>query len=236
MSSKLKCILLDDELLGLKYVKMLCEQIAEIEVVKVFDDPVAFLEEASTLDFDVAILDINMPGMDGLSVAQLLVNKGVIFITAYKEFALDAFEVDAIDYIAKPIKKERLQRAVQKAMRQLKPVELNVSLTINSNKGKAILQFEDILYIKTCESDGRDKEIFLEGGQQLIAKNISLDKLVEVLPATKFCRINKREIIALKIVRFFGHDLITTQLLTEQGKPLELTLGVTFKTDFLDKI
>lgn len=235
MISKLKCILLDDELLGLKYLKMLCEQIPEIDVVKVFDDPTQFLEEVPSLDFELAILDINMPRMDGLSVAQLLNNKGVIFVTAYKEYALEAFEVDAIDYIAKPIKKERLQRAIQKAMRQLKPLEQNTSLTINSNKGKAILQFDDILYIKTCESDGRDK-IFLEGDQQLIAKNISLDKLVEVLPATKFCRINKREIIALKIVRFFGHDLITTQLLTDQGKPLELTLGVTFKTDFLDKI
>ncbi|WP_410880255.1 LytR/AlgR family response regulator transcription factor [Myroides sp. DW712] len=236
MISKLKCILLDDELLGLKYLKMLCEQIPEIEVVKVFDNPTQFLEEAPSLDFELAILDINMPGMDGLSVAQLLNNKGVIFVTAYKEYALEAFEVDAIDYIAKPIKKERLQRAIHKAMRQLKPLEQNMSLTINSNKGKAILQFDDILYIKTCDSDGRDKEITLEGNQQLIAKNIALDKLVEVLPASKFCRINKREIIALKIVRFFGHDLITTQLITEQGKPLELTLGVTFKTDFLDKI
>jgi len=236
MSSKLKCILLDDELLGLKYLKMLCEQIPEIEVVKVFDNPTVLLEEAATLDFEVAILDINMPGIDGLSVAQLLTNKGVIFVTAYKEYALEAFEVDAIDYIAKPIKKERLQRAIQKAMRQLKPAELTSSLTINSNKGKAILQFDDILYIKTSEQDGRDKEIVLEGDQRLIAKNIALDKLVEVLPAAKFCRINKREIIALKIVRFFGHDLITTQLVTEQGKPLELTLGVTFKTDFLEKI
>ncbi|MCS4238088.1 LytTR family DNA-binding domain-containing protein [Myroides odoratus] len=236
MISKLKCILLDDELLGLKYLKMLCEQIPEIEVVKVFDDPTQFLEEAPSLDFELAILDINMPGMDGLSVAQLLTNKGIVFVTAYKEYALEAFEVDAIDYIAKPIKKERLQRAIQKAMRQLKPIEQNTSLTINSNKGKAILQFDDILYIKTCENDGRDKEIILEGEQHLIAKNIALDKLVEVLPAHKFCRINKREIIALKIVRFFGHDLITTQLFTEQGKPLELTLGVTFKTDFLDKI
>lgn len=236
MSSKLKCILLDDELLGLKYLKMLCEQIPEIEIVKVFDDPTVFLEEAPTLDFELAILDINMPGMDGLSVAQLLTNKGVVFVTAYKEYALEAFEVDAIDYIAKPIKKERLQRAIQKAIRQLKPIELTTSLTVNSNKGKAILQFDDILYIKTSEQDGRDKEIVLENDQHLMAKNISLDKLVEVLPATKFCRINKREIIALKIVRFFGHDLITTQLFTEQGKPLELTLGVTFKTDFLDKI
>jgi len=106
--------------------------------------------------------------MDGLSVAQLLTNKGIVFVTAYKEYALEAFEVDAIDYIAKPIKKERLQRAIQKAMRQLKPIEQNTSLTINSNKGKAILQFDDILYIKTCENDGRDKEIILEGEQQSV--------------------------------------------------------------------
>ncbi len=236
MSLKLKCILLDDELLGLKYLKMLCEQIDEIEIVKVFDNPTTFLEEREQLDYDVAILDINMPGIDGLSVAQLLVNKGVIFVTAYKEFALEAFEVDAIDYIAKPIKKERLQRAIQKAMKQGKQQEIPTTITINSNKGRAVLQFDDIVYIKTSDYDSRDKDIVLEGGEVLIAKNISLDKLVEVLPNNKFCRINKREIIALKIVRFFGHDLITTQLTNEQGKPIELTLGVTFKTDFLDKV
>jgi len=53
MISKLKCILLDDELLGLKYLKMLCEQIPEIEIVKVFDDPTQFLEEAPSLDFEL---------------------------------------------------------------------------------------------------------------------------------------------------------------------------------------
>jgi len=53
-------------------------------------------------------------------------------------------------------------------MRQLKPIEQNTSLTINSNKGKAILQFDDILYIKTCENDGRDKEIILEGEQHSV--------------------------------------------------------------------
>lgn len=236
MSLKLKCILLDDELLGLKYLKMLCEQIDELEIVKTFNNPATFLEERNQLEFDVAILDINMPGIDGLGVAQLLENKRVIFVTAYKEFALDAFEVDAVDYITKPIKKERLQRAIQKALKQLRRQDIPTTITINSNKGKAVLQFEDIVYIKTNDFDSRDKDVFLEDGEILIAKNISLDKLIEVLPSAKFCRINKREIIALRIVRFFGHDLITTQLTTEQGKSLELTLGITFKTDFLDKM
>ncbi len=236
MSLKVRCILLDDELLGLKYLKMLCEQIEEIEVVKVFDNPTVFLEEAKSLEFDVAILDINMPDIDGLSVAQLLPNKGIIFVTAYKEFALEAFEIDAIDYIAKPIKKERLQKAVQKAIRQIKPLVEVDFITINSNKGRAILYFSDILYIKTNELDSRDKDVILKNNQVIVAKNIALDKFVQALPSNKFCRINKSEIIALRIVRFFGHDSITTTLQDKSGKPLELTLGMAFKTDFLEKI
>ncbi|MCC9044165.1 response regulator [Myroides sp. M-43] len=236
MISKLKCVLLDDEMLGLKYLKMLCEQIEEVEIVKIYDNPTVFLEELPLLEFDIAILDINMPGMDGLSVAQLLVNKGVIFVTAYKEYALEAFEIEAIDYIAKPIKKERLHKAILKAMRQFKPVDDVSFITINSNKGKALLHFSDILYIKTNEIDSRDKDVYLENNQVVIAKNMSLDKFVSVLPNSKFCRINKGELIALRIVRFFSHDEITTILKTVEGKPLELTLGMTYKTDFLEKI
>ncbi|MEK6492689.1 LytR/AlgR family response regulator transcription factor [Myroides odoratimimus] len=236
MTSKLKCILLDDELLGLKYLKMLCEQIEEIEIVRAYNDPAVFLEEVPHQDFDVVILDINMPGLDGLSVAQLLPNKGVIFVTAYKEYALEAFEIEAIDYIAKPIKKERLHKAVLKAMRQYKPVDEITFITINSNKGKALIYFSDILYITVNEMDSRDKDVYLENNQVVVAKNISLDKFVSVLPSTKFCRINKGELIALRIVRFFSHDEITTTLKGMDGKPLELTLGMTYKTDFLEKI
>lgn len=236
MSLKVRCILLDDELLGLKYLKMLCEQIEDIEIVKVFDNPTTFLDEVKTLVFDVAILDINMPDIDGLSVAQLLPNKGIIFVTAYKEYALEAFEIDAIDYIAKPIKKERLQKAINKAIRQIRPIVDVDFITINSNRGRAILYFNDILYIKTNEIDSRDKDVLLENNQIIVAKNIPLDKFVQSLPLNKFCRINKSEIIALRIVRFFGYDLITTTLQANGGKPLELTLGMTFKTDFLEKI
>lgn len=110
MKTTIKCILLDDELLGLRYLKMLCEQIPEIEVVKSFDNPEKLLKEAADLDFDLCILDIEMPGINGLSVANLLNDKPVIFTTAYKDFAVEAFELDAIDYITKPVKKERLQK------------------------------------------------------------------------------------------------------------------------------
>ena len=83
MSSILKCILVDDEILGLKYLKMLCEQIDDIEVVKAFVDPELFINELDNLEFDFCILDIEMPKINGLQVANLLQNKlsSIIFDT-----------------------------------------------------------------------------------------------------------------------------------------------------------
>ncbi|HZI26108.1 MAG TPA: response regulator [Chryseolinea sp.] len=72
MTTRLKCVLLDDELPGLAYLKILCEQIPEVEVVKAFNDPQKFLSTADNLDFDACILDIEMPKVNGLQVARLL--------------------------------------------------------------------------------------------------------------------------------------------------------------------
>src|SRR5690606_6558733 len=87
LDKKLKCLLLDDELPGLAYLKMLCEQIPQLEVVKAFNHPQSFLEELPALEFDLCILDVQMPGMNGLQVANLLQGKPVIFATAYKDYA-----------------------------------------------------------------------------------------------------------------------------------------------------
>lgn len=97
MNTKIKCLLLDDELPGLTLLKMLCEQQPELEVIKAFNSPVTLLQEAPNLDFDLLITDIEMPGMNGLQVADALKGKAIIFTTAYKNFAVDAFDRDAID-------------------------------------------------------------------------------------------------------------------------------------------
>ena len=102
MTTRLKCVLLDDELPGLTYLKMLCEQIPEVEIVKVFNDPVKFLASIHHLDFEAVILDIEMPKVNGLQVAQALKDKLIIFATAYKQYAFDAFDLDATDFIGKP--------------------------------------------------------------------------------------------------------------------------------------
>lgn len=235
MNTKIKCLLLDDELPGLTYLKMLCEQIPELEIVKVFNNPEKLLAEAPDLDFDLCILDIEMPDLNGMAVANLLENKYIIFTTAYKEFAVEAFEIDAVDYITKPVKKDRLEKAVAKVLKRIEKQEQKQFISINTNKGKSVLFFDHLLYIKASDTDSRDKVAFLKDGSTLVLKNISYEKLQEKLSKVRFCRINKREIIAVSIVNFFTHDEITTNVILPNGKPLVLSLGLSFKDDFLTR-
>ena len=237
MNTKLKCLLLDDELPGLSYLKLLCGQIPELEVVRAFNDPEIFLNEFSGLDFDLCILDIEMPGTNGIQVATLLKNKFVIFTTAYKEYATDAFDLDAIDYVVKPVKFERLRQAVNKAIRRSgSEGGIRRHICLNTDKGNTLLYFDQLVYVRTSEIDSRDKTAHLANGTSLQLKNISFEKLISLLPADDFCRINKKELVALSCVLHFSTEQITTNIHFQSEKPFVLALGETYRTDFIRKI
>lgn len=236
MNTKLKCLILDDELPGLTYLKMLCQQIAGLEVVKAFNNPQAFLEEFTKLEFDFCIIDIEMPSMNGLQVANLLNGKPVIFSTAYKEYAVEAFELNAIDYMVKPIRKERLQQAVDKVSHFLNTKkESKKFIQINTDKGKSILFFEQLVYIKTSDIDSRDKIAQLSDGSTVTIKNKSFNTLLNQLPKNNFVRINKKELISLKTVQFFSFDEITTNIPTQNGN-LKLILSDSYRKDFIENL
>ncbi len=229
-------MLLDDEIPGLTYLKMLCQQIPNLEVVKAFNNPQIFLEESSYIEFDFCIIDIEMPLMNGLQVANLLNGKPVIFSTAYKNYAVEAFDLNAIDYIVKPIRKERLQQAVDKAFALLHSTkEVKEFIQINSDKGKSILFFEQLVYIKTSDVDSRDKIVQLSDRSTITIKNKSFNALLSELPKKKFVRINKKEIISLKAVQFFSFDEITTNIPSANGN-LKLNLSDSYRKDFIEKI
>ena len=237
MSTKIKCLLLDDELPGLTYLKMLCEQIAGLEVVKAYNSPTAFLKELDNHEFDLCIIDIEMPEMNGLQVANLLHGKPVIFTTAYKEYAAEAYDIDAVDYVRKPIKMERLQQAVTKAKARLNPNKNGKDFVqLNTDKGKALIFFDQLCYIKVSEIDSRDKIIHLQDSTEITLKNISFDKLLKILPGNSFVRINKKEIIALKIIKVFSFDEITTNIQFPSGSSLKLILSETYRNEFLQKV
>ena len=237
MNTKLKCLLLDDELPGLTYLKMLCEQIHEVEIVKTFNNPEKLLAEIPELEFDLLISDIEMPGIDGLHLASMLENKLVIFCTAYKEYAAEAFNIDAIDYITKPVKLDRLQKAFSKAFERFnKPETAKKFMQLNTDKGKTLLYFGQILYIKTAISDSRDKTVLLQDGSFLNLKNIKFDTLLQELPDADFCRINKKEIVAVRAIKFFNHNEIVLHHLEKNDKNTTLLLTETYRADFLKKV
>lgn len=235
MNTKIKCLLLDDELPGLTYLKMLCEQIPDLEVVKAFDNPITFFNEVNKIEFDLCITDIEMPGMNGLQVANLIKGKPVIFTTAYKEHAAEAFDIDAVDYIRKPVKMERLQQAVEKFKSRIdKGKNQKLFLQVNSDKGKTVLFFNQLTYIKTSTIDSRDKIAQLIDGTTIVLKNIPFAKLRELLPYEQFVQINKQELIAIKRVRLFSSDEITTDIISSAtNQPLKLTLSEVYRADFL---
>lgn len=242
MNTKLKCLLLDDELPGLTYLRMLCEQIPDLEVVRAFNDPLRLVEASESLDFDICLLDIEMPALNGLQVAEHLHGKPVIFITAYKEFAAEAFDLEAVDYIRKPIQKHRLEKAISKAKNLLIARNKTANqerqyMQLNTNKGKALVSFEQILLITSAEKDKRDKLVYLENGEDIVLKNISFETLLGLLPNEHFCRISKKDIVALKAVRFYNYQEITTNVITGDGeKELVIALGDHFRKEFVEKI
>jgi DNA-binding LytR/AlgR family response regulator len=237
LSTKLRCLLLDDELPGLGYLKMLCQQIPSLEVVKAFNNPESLLVEAPNLEFDLCILDIEMPGINGLEVARLLKDKPVIFTTAYKEYASDAFDLDAVDYVRKPVQKERLEQAIEKAIKRVSvKSSTRAFIQLNTDKGKAIVFFDQLMYIRSSETDSRDKIALLLDGSALTMKNISFEKLQSSLPVNEFARINKAEIVAIKAIHVFSSDHIMTNMTNANGEPIRLSLSEIYRKELVAKM
>ncbi|WP_185216277.1 LytR/AlgR family response regulator transcription factor [Sphingobacterium mizutaii] len=238
MTTKLRCLLLDDELPSLQYLKLLCQQIPDLEIVKSFNSPKDLLVELPMLEYDLLISDIDMPDLNGLELAEQLRGKPIIFITAYAEYAADAFDLQAVDYIRKPLKIERLKQAIQKllSIRGRKPIEEKNFVQLNTDQGKYLLYFDQIAYIQTSSLDSRDKIVRLVDQKEVTLKNISFDKLLEILPEMQFCRINKKEIISMNIISSFSHDEIKTNFSIGSDAPLTFNLSEIYKTAFIQKV
>jgi len=119
----ISCIIVDDEQPALEEINFLLESIPEVKVIGQGRNGIEAIKLVEELEPDLLFLDIEMPGLNGFKVVEQLASKDelpqVIFVTAYDQYAVQAFDVNAVDYILKPIEKSRLEKAVQRAMKQL---------------------------------------------------------------------------------------------------------------------
>src|ERR1700743_2536233 len=113
----MKAIIVDDEPLAREAIQQLCAKIPNLEITAVLNSALAASKYIKESPVDLIFLDIEMPGINGIEFARTIPTKTlVIFTTAYPEYALDGFELDAIDYLVKPVREERFQKAVNKAI------------------------------------------------------------------------------------------------------------------------
>ena len=119
-NSPLRVVLVDDEPLAIERLETLCSRIDRVEVVGTADHGEAALEVVAEEAPDLVLLDLTMPGLDGIEVARNLAKKpnppAIIFVTAHESFAVEAFDLDAVDYVLKPVAAERLERAIGRAL------------------------------------------------------------------------------------------------------------------------
>ena len=235
MEQPFKCVLIDDELLALAYLRTLCESIPGVEVVKAYDNPLKMLEELPELQFDFVISDIVMPELSGIELAQTVRKVPVIFTTAHNEYAVDAFEVDAADYLRKPIQRDRLEKAVEKVKREI-ILRRSQSPVIQLHTARGKMQFATHL-IRSFSAetiDRRDKLLTLNNGETVIIKNCSFEQLLQLLPAAEFCRISRGEILALRGV--YGHSGERIFVRNSKGIESVHVLGEPYRKSFLEQL
>lgn len=201
----MRTIIIDDERLARSELKSLLKEFAEIEIIADTGNPDEAIQLINTEKPDLIFLDIQMPEKDGFTLLEHLTHlPKVIFVTAFDDFAIRAFEVNALDYLLKPVQAERLAEAIKKIKTADKlnsaplPSVSNEILGLNDRvfvKDGEKCWFVKLSDVRIFESEGNYVRIYFDKNKPLILK--SLNNLYEKLNPKEFFRANRKHIINL---------------------------------------
>lgn len=193
----IKAIALDDEILALKIIENFARRIDNLSLEKIFNIQSDAQKYLNKFPVDLIFLDINMPNKNGLDFYKnISQNTQVIFTTAYSEFAVDAFEVNAVDYLVKPFSFKRFETAVQK-VKQLQETNNIQSLAIRADYKLHHILLQDIVMIEGLDDYVK---IHLQNSNSIVAR-MSLKSIMEKLPEKDFLRVHRSYIVPLKNIK-----------------------------------
>ncbi|CAM1345199.1 LytR/AlgR family response regulator transcription factor [Tenacibaculum amylolyticum] len=220
---KIYCLIIDDEPTSQEVLNQFVSDIDFLEIKKVCNNAIEAEEIMNKEKIDLLFLDINMPLISGLSFYKSLKNPPlVIFTTAYSEYALEGFDLDATDYLLKPFSFERFHKSVLKAKNILN--KDNSQIVLKSNKKLFLLKLDELLYI---ESLGDYITVHTEHQKLIVYK--TMNSMMGILPTHKFIRIHKSVIINFNKIDFIEGN----QVVIKKNK---LPIGQKFKLELLNKI
>ena len=200
----INCIAIDDEPLALELLKKYINKIAFLNLVATCDNAFDAMDEMQKQPIDLIFIDIQMPELTGIQFISSLEKKPLaIVITAYKEFALESFDLDVVDYLLKPVPMERFLKACIRAKERFGLITAQSHETaindpdhifVNVDYSQVKLKFKDILWLKGY---GDYLKFYLKNNTQPLVVRMSFKEIVSILPPKQFIRIHKSYMVAI---------------------------------------
>ncbi len=206
----IRCIAIDDEPLALDIIRDFASRVPFLNLQQQFTSALKAIDYLQTEKPDLIFLDIQMPDLTGIEFLNSLENKPlVIFTTAYSEYALDGFNLRAVDYLLKPFLFERFMQAVLRAKELVdarsKNINLNDSFFVKANYQMVKIYFDEILFIEGLKDYLKIRK---SDGTNIIAHK-SMKTILEELPPNKFMRVHRSFIISLEKIDALGKNHVT---------------------------
>lgn len=198
---KIRCIVVDDEPLAVEMLAGYVLKTPSLELAGTYTDPVKALSAIAQHKPELVFLDIQMPDLNGLELSRLLPPESrVVFTTAFKQYAFESYEVEALDYLLKPVRYQKFLEAVAKAEKSFSIRQIDEehkedkSFFIKSEGEYRKIAFNDILYI----SGMKDYVVLhLDSGKGSVITHMTMKAMEEMLPSDRFMRVHRSHIVAL---------------------------------------
>lgn len=219
----MKCVIVDDEPRAIAVLERYVKKTEGLELLASFDRPLEALSFLKNNHPDCIFLDINMPDLNGLQFSELLKNASIIFTTAYPEYALESYELNAVDYLLKPIAFPRFLKAVEK-IRKSEDVTYGIKtdeviLIKNGTKTYHLLA-DEIIHL---ESQGNN--ILFHTINGIIITRMTITKVLELLPINRFLRIHKSFLVHVRQISIIESHQITTK------NKVKLPIGANYRSN-----
>jgi DNA-binding LytR/AlgR family response regulator len=231
----MNCIIVDDEPLAREAIQLLVNQVAGLQLLQSFPSANAAAKFLKETVVDLVFLDIQMPGINGIEFSKTIPeNTLVIFTTAYAEYALDGFEVEAVDYLIKPVNADRFKKAVNKAaayqelLKSGRPTNQIEGVAddyffVKAERKYIKIYFKEILFI-----EGLKDYVVMQTNDQKIITAMNIKTIHEKLPQKVFVRVSKSYIINVHQITSFDNNLVFI------GKN-EIPIGNTYRAYFFEE-
>lgn len=211
MSKKITCVIVDDEPIAREIITSFVQKTSSLELIKTCKNAMEAVNFTQENNVDLFFLDINMPEINGLSLAKIIGDKSkIIFTTAYRDYAVDGFNLNVVDYLLKPIAFERFFEAIQKVNSAFIPLEIKEKsiesknyIFVRSDRKMVKINFEEILYI---ESLGDYLKVFLEN--KTVITRETMNNIESKLLINKFIRIHRSYIVSLNKISSYTNEFI----------------------------